>query len=162
MTISNPRGLVVQLLGELLYVERRLTDDVLPSLVRDVRDDGLRIGLEQHLEATRAHPERIETVFRKLEVAPTSNRVSAFESAVGHSRELADACVEDRLRDFVHAQAAHHTEHWELAAYRTVLALLPVELGKELRPSLADEKKAASVLAEAIEALAGPSPVTSR
>lgn len=154
MSISNPRDLVVQLLGELLYVERRLADAVIDELARAVRDEELRAALEAHREETKQHVERIETAFRKLEVAPTSNLSRAFEAAVAQHDELAATIVEPRLADLFHAQAALHTEHWEMAAYRTVLPLVTDEVADVLRPSFDEEGEAAKTLMKAIDRLA--------
>jgi ferritin-like metal-binding protein YciE len=153
-TISNPRDLLVQLLGELLFVERRLAGQVLDELARQVSDDELKAVVERHRDETKQHADRIETVFRRLEVAPTSNLSRSFESAVAAHAELAQSVVETRLADLFHAQAALHTEHWEVAAYRTVLALLPEELRDLLRPSLEEEGKAEADLLQAIDRLA--------
>jgi ferritin-like metal-binding protein YciE len=152
--ISNPRDLVVQLLGELLYVERRLADEVIGQLARAVRDEELRAALEAHREQTKEHVERIETAFRRLGVAPTSNLSRPFESAVAQHDELAGAVVEPTLADLFHAQAALHTEHWEMAAYRTLLPLAPGEVADVLRPSLDEEGDAAKSLVKAIDRLA--------
>jgi len=152
--ISNHRGLVIQLLGELLYVERRSADDFLPTLAREVSDDGLRAAIEQHCKETKEHANRVETVFRKLEVASTSNLVPQVEKAVEHGNELAGSCVDDRLADIVRAQAALQVEHWELAAYSTLLALLDSEHAEPLRDSVADEKRAADALGNVIAQLA--------
>ena len=152
-TVSNPRDLILQLLGELLYVERRLADEVLRTLASAVRDDGLREALEEHLAETREHVERVETAFRRLSVAPTSNLSRPFESAVAQHEQLSSAIVEPRLADLFHAQAALHTEHWEMAAYEAVLPLLDDGVAELLRPSLREEEDAAKNLAAAIARL---------
>jgi ferritin-like metal-binding protein YciE len=153
-TISNPRDLVVQLLGELLYVERRLGDAVLRDLEKAASDEELTAALAHHREETKEHAERIETAFRRMSVAPTSNLSRAFESAVAQHDGLSSSVVEQRLSDLFHAQAALHTEHWEIAAYRALLPLVPDDVAELLRPSLDEEESAAAVLAGAIERLA--------
>ena len=42
--VSNPRDLLLQLLGDLLYVERRLAGGVLRELADSVSDERLRRG----------------------------------------------------------------------------------------------------------------------
>lgn len=153
-TVSNPRDLVVQLLGELLFVERRLADTVLDDLRSALHDEELRAILDEHREQTRLHAERVETAFRRLEVAPTSNLSRPFESAVAEHDARAPSIMDPRLADLYHAQAALHTEQWELASYRVVLALLPREVGDLLEPSYRDEGAAADRLGRAIERLA--------
>ena len=149
----NARDLTIKLLGELLYVERRLADEVLRTLLDAVHDDDLEASLAQHLDETRTHVERIETVFRRLSVAPTSNRQAAFEAAVAQHDEAARSIADTRLADIFHAQAALHTELSEIASYRAVLHLLPSDKAELLRPSLADEEHAATLLERMIARL---------
>jgi ferritin-like metal-binding protein YciE len=153
-TMSNPRDLLVQLLGELLYVERRLADAVLRELEESVHDDELRGLLAQHRGQTKGHAERIETAFRRLSVAPTSNLSRSFESAVAQHDELTQTIVDPTLADLFHAQAALQTEHWEMAAYRTVLPLVDDGIAELLRPSFEEEGDAARRLVQAIDRLA--------
>lgn len=151
--VSNRRDLVVLLLGELYFVERRLADQVIGDLVDAVEDDELKQALKHHREETKTHVERIETAFRRLEVATTSNLSEAFESAVSQHDELAQAMKEPTLADIFHAQAALHTEHWEMAAYRTLLKLAPDEVADVLKPSFEEEGEAAKSLVKAIDRL---------
>src|SRR5205085_503716 len=74
--------------------------------------------------------ERIETVFRRLEVAPSAHLSRPFESAVAEADELAGSIVDPQLEDAFRAQAALHIEHWEIASY-SVLLELARRLGKE-------------------------------
>jgi ferritin-like metal-binding protein YciE len=154
-TISNARDLIVQLLGELLFVERRLAGTVIAQLARSVHDDALKAALDQHHEETKAHVDRVETAFRRLEVAPTSNLSRPFESAVAEHDEFAASIVDPRLADLYHARVALQTEHWEVAAYRTLLALVPDAIRHLLRQSLEDESRTETALLQAIDRLAG-------
>ncbi len=152
--VSNPRDLMLLLLGELLHVERRLTHEVLQNLAEAVHDEELAQALRSHLDETKEHVERLETAFRRLEAAPSANLSRPFESSVQQHGELAQQVKEPRLADVFHAQAALHTEHWEIAAYRAVLVLVPEEVAELLRPSLAEEERAAKQVAGALERVA--------
>lgn len=155
--ISNPRDLLVLLLGELLYVERRLAGDVLQQLADAVRDSELKRALEQHLAETKVHVERIESAFLRLEVAPTANLSPPFESAVAQHDALAGSFVSPQLADVFHGQAALHTENWEIAAYATVLAFGDAMDRRddlvELEKSKRDEEQAATMLEQAFTRL---------
>jgi ferritin-like metal-binding protein YciE len=157
--LSNPRDLLVQLLGELLYVERRLAGDVIRSLAGSVRDEALRGALEHHLEQTRGHVERAETAFRRLEVAPSANLSQAFEAAVAEHEELSSKVAEPALADVFHAQAALRVEHLELALYAVVLELAAAfgkaDAVEPLRESQREEDDARGALESAIARLAG-------
>ena len=87
--ISNPRDLLVLFLGQLLHVERRLAGGVIRDLADGVHDEELRSALERHLEETVQHVERVESAFRRIEVAPTANLSRPFESSVAQHGELA-------------------------------------------------------------------------
>jgi ferritin-like metal-binding protein YciE len=159
VTVSNPRDLLVELLGRLLYVERRLADAVLRELAAAVRDDELRAALEAHRDETKTHAERIEAAFHRLEVATTSNRDDAFESLVAQHERFASSVANERLADVHHAAAALRTEHAEIAAYTAVLALAEATGHREavagLADSLRDEEKARETLEAALPRLAG-------
>jgi len=154
-TISNTRDLVVQLLGELLFVERRLADTVLSDLVRDVQDDELRELLRRHRDETKGHVDRVEQAFRRLGVASTSNLSRSFERAVAEHSDVSATIVEPRLADIFHAQAALKVEHWEMAAYRMLLPLVRREVGELLRLTFAEEGEAAKLLVRALDRLGG-------
>ena len=149
--ISNPRDLLVLLLGELLHVERRLAGGVIRDLTDAVHDNDLRTALQRHLEETVQHVERVESAFRRIKVAPTANLSRPFESGVEQHGELASNVLEPRLADNFHAQAALHTEHWEIAGYEAVLRLAPAAVAELLEPSLDDERHAAAQMLEHLE-----------
>jgi ferritin-like metal-binding protein YciE len=156
--VSNPRDLLALLLGELLHVERRLAGGVLEQLASAVADDELAALLRAHLEETRRHVDRVETAFRRLDLAPSAHECGPFEAAVAQHDELASSIVERRLADVFHAQAALHTEHWEIAAYTAVLTLAEAfDRSEELEglgESVADERRTQSALEGAIARLA--------
>jgi ferritin-like metal-binding protein YciE len=149
----NQRDLRIKLLGELLYVERRLADAVLRDLHAAAHDEELRGLLDAHRAETEKHAERVETAFRRLKIAPTSNRSRVFESAVADHDDTAASIADPRLEDIFHAQAALHTELWEIASYRVLLDLLPDAAAKPLGRSLEDEEHTAALLETAIARL---------
>jgi ferritin-like metal-binding protein YciE len=145
-TVSNPRDLLVIFLGEILHVERRLVGGVLQSLIESAEDEHLRSAIREHLDETRAHVDRVETIFRRIEVAPTALLSRPFEAAVAEHDDLAAVIPETGLADVFHAHAARQTEHWELATYRSALTLgeamgLEDHLS-ELRVTIREEEKA--------------------
>jgi ferritin-like metal-binding protein YciE len=160
-SVTGARDLLVLLLGELLHVERRLAGGVLRELIDACSDEPLAEILRAHLTETQTHVQRLETAFLRLEVAPSAHLSRAFESAVAQHDELTPTISEGPLADAFHAQAGAHTEHWEIAAYRAVLAFAQaVGLGEAieaLEDSLADEERAAEELREAVSRLGGSS-----
>ena len=148
------------LLGEILYVERRLAGEVLQHLIDACSDTALTAALNEHLAETRLHVERAETAFRRIEVAPTANLSPSFESAVSQHDKLTGSIVAPGLGDAFHAATALRTEHWEIASYTSLL-----ELGQalgyreelaDLRTNLNDEKHARDTLVGLSTQLAAP------
>lgn len=158
LTVSNPRDLLLLLLGEQLYVERRLAAEVLRTLSAHVTDEELRSVLDRHREETAAHVDRLETAFRRLEAAPSSNRSAPFEAAVAQHDELAASFADTTLADVFHARAALRTEYDEIADYTAIFGVAEAaglaHAVEELRSSLAEEERARALLGRALERLA--------
>ena len=159
--IHQPRDLFLQLVGEALYVERRLAGEVLPKLLQDVHDEDLRNVLSEHLEETRGHVENAERAFRHVRAEPTALRSAAFEGAVGDHERTAGEVSEPTLADYFHAAAAAQTEHWEIAVYSAAIEL-GGQLGwddavKPLEASRKEERHALKKLEKILGRLAGVS-----
>ncbi|HEU5245374.1 MAG TPA: DUF892 family protein [Gaiellaceae bacterium] len=158
--MSNPRDLFLQLLGELLWVERTLSFEVLPGLHEAVQSEGLAAAVAEHLEQTKEHGPRLEQVFRALEAEPSSNHSPPVEKLAEHHDELADSFADPRLADVFHAAAAATTEHHEIASYDALLALgqsvgLSDEARGLLERSRAEEGEALERLEAELQRLAG-------
>ena len=121
--LSSPRDLFLQLLAQMLWVERMLVFEVLPELVKQVQSESLAAAVEEHLAQTRGHVTRVEEVFRALGAEPVSARSPPAAALAAEHEETAAKIAEPRLADLFHAAAAIHTEHLELAGYETLLEL---------------------------------------
>ena len=64
--ITTPRDLFLHELGDILYVEKKLTGEVLPKLIDEVQDPDFRKGLERHLDQTRGHVTNLEQIFDSM------------------------------------------------------------------------------------------------
>jgi ferritin-like metal-binding protein YciE len=151
--ISNPRDLLLALLADLLFVERRLAGEVLLHVARSVRDEELATLLRAHREETAGHVARLEAAFRRAEASPSANLSRAFEGAVAQHEELAASILEPRLADLFHAAAALRVEHLEQAGYRALLELAPREVAELVAPSLEEEERAAEELVRTLARL---------
>lgn len=120
--ISSPRELFLHELGDILYVEKKLSEEVLPKLIEEVRDDEFRQGLERHLEQTRGHVTNLEQVFDALGEKPQAEKCIGFEGLKAEHDELTGEASSD-LIDLVDAGAAARTEHYEIAAYEGLIPM---------------------------------------
>lgn len=121
--ISDPRDLVVDELGSLLYLERQLAEKVLPKLEEEVADEELRDAVERHLEHTRGHIANIEHAFELLGESPTVKRTLALKGLSRDHAQQTKKLETERLQDLAHAEAAAKTEHVEIAAYESLITL---------------------------------------
>jgi ferritin-like metal-binding protein YciE len=130
--IETPRELFLHELGDILYVERKLSDEVLPKLIGEVQDDDLRKGLENHLEETRQHVTNVEQVFDTLGEEPQAEKCIGFEGLKKEHDQLVEEAGPD-LVDLVDTGAAARTEHYEIAAYE---GLIPMARALEEREAV--------------------------
>ncbi len=115
-----------------------LVFEALPQLQRAAQSQSLAAAFAEHLEQTRRHVSRLEEVFRLVPAETSSNLDPVAKKLFEHHDELAATIVEPVLRDVFHAAAAAKTEHYEIAAYDTLIALggalgVPVELLEQTR-----------------------------
>ena len=143
--LTTPRELFLHELGDILYVERKLSDEVLPKLIDEVSDEEFRSGLESHLEQTRRHAANVEQVFELLGEEPKAEKCVGFEGLKSEHDHLVEESSSS-LIDMVDVGAAARTENYEIAAYeglrRMAKALGEDEAVELLDANLAQEKEA--------------------
>jgi ferritin-like metal-binding protein YciE len=135
--ITTPRDLFLHELGDILYVEQKLTREVLPKLIDEVQSAEFRKGLERHLDQTKGHVTNLEQVFDLLGEQPETEKCIGFEGLKKEHDELTSE-TDESLIDLVDAGAAARTEHYEIAAY-TGLIEMARALGETDAVSLLDE-----------------------
>jgi ferritin-like metal-binding protein YciE len=135
--ITTPRDLFLHELGDILYVEEKLTEEVLPKLINEVQSPEFRKSLERHLEQTKGHVTNLEQVFEALGEQSETEKCLGFEGLRQEHDEMIGE-VSDDLIDLVDAGAAAHTEHYEIAAYAGLIEMARA-LGETDAVSLLDE-----------------------
>lgn len=120
--LTTPRDLFLHELGDILYVEKKLVNEVLPTLIGQVQDTKFRKGLEKHLKETRGHVDNVEQVFDELGESPKTEECIGFEGLKKEQEKLVAESSED-LIDLVNTGAAARTEHYEIAAYESLIAM---------------------------------------
>ena len=120
--ITTPRDLFLHELGDILYVEQKLTEEVLPKLIQEVQDPDFRKGLERHLDQTRGHITNLEQIFDSMGEQSETEKCLGFEGLKAEHDEMTSE-VSESLIDLVDAGAAARTEHYEIAAYNGLIEM---------------------------------------
>src|SRR5215218_3369298 len=120
--ITTPRELFIHELGDILYVEEKLTEEVLPKLIQEVQSDEFRKGLERHLDQTKGHVTNLQQAFDTIGERPEAEKCIGFEGLKKEHEELTSE-VDESLIDLVDAGAAARTEHYEIAAYSGLIEM---------------------------------------
>jgi ferritin-like metal-binding protein YciE len=153
--LSSPRDLFLQLLAEMLWIERMLVFEVLPSLQKQVQSESLAAAVEEHLAQTHGHVARVEEAFRALGAEPASARSGPAAALAAEHEEVAAKIAEPRLADLFHAAAAIHTEHLELAGYEVLLELARALDREDLEKALEQNRGEEAETLERLRKLAG-------
>jgi ferritin-like metal-binding protein YciE len=110
----------------------------LPKMVKAASSSDLKSAFENHFEETRAHVERLETIFKDLDKSPGGKHCKAMEGLLAEGDEVVTGGWPDAVKDAALIAAAQRVEHYEIAGYgcaRTYARLL----GEDQAASLLDE-----------------------
>jgi ferritin-like metal-binding protein YciE len=121
--VSDPQSFFRHQLGEMLYVERSLAGEVLPSVSKEVENAQLRKGLEQHAKQSEQHARSLERAFEILDAEPKPEPSHALDGLRKDHDQLAGNIEMPALRDLFDAEAVAKTEHLEIAAYRGLIEM---------------------------------------
>jgi len=148
MKLDNLRKLFVEELRDLYSAENQLVK-ALPKMATGARSEDLKQALEDHLEQTQGHVERLEEVFEQLDETPKGKTCKAMKGLVEEGSEILEEDGEDSVIDAGIIAAAQKVEHYEIASYGTVRTwarLLGENEAAELLQETLDEEGEANKL----------------
>jgi ferritin-like metal-binding protein YciE len=158
----SPRDLFLGDLSAMLEVEKQIAKS-LPKMQKVATDHRLSQRLGRHEKETREQVKRLERAFKALDVRPHRSKAAGIEGLATEFSESAGS-VGSGLADVVTLNVASRVEHYEIAAYESLIELARA-LGerevqellernlKEEKGMLADAAKHARRLNEAAAAL---------
>jgi ferritin-like metal-binding protein YciE len=143
MTRNSLLALYVDELRDIYNAEKQLTK-ALPKMAKAATTEELREGFTEHLEQTRGHVERLEQIFEALGQRASGKRCTGMEGLVEEGSELIEGEFEGAVLDAALIGAAQRVEHYEIAAYGTLISFADL-LGESqhaslLRQTLDEEK----------------------
>jgi len=120
METAALKELFIDELRDLYNAENQLIK-ALPKMAKAANSEELRAGFEEHLEQTKGHAQRIEQIFQTLGEKPTGKKCKAMEGLVEEGSETMNEDFAGEVKDAALIGAARRVEHYEIAAYSTVL-----------------------------------------
>jgi ferritin-like metal-binding protein YciE len=154
-TIDSLETLLINELKDLLDAENRLTK-TLPKLAKASTNEDLKVAFEEHLGETEEHVERVEKALKALGAPTRAKTCPGMRGIIDEGSEhLQEEYEDESLKDAMIIAGAQKAEHYEIAAYGTVLAHAK-QLGHDdvialLKPVLEEEKAADEKLTEIAE-----------
>ena len=125
--------------------ERQLTK-ALPKLAKAATSPALRKAFETHLEETRGHVDRLERAFEALDEKVRGKHCDGIAGIIEEGSSVMDEELDDSAMDACLIAAGQRAEHYEMAAYGTLVAWARAmkhdEVADLLQQTL-DEEKAA-------------------
>jgi ferritin-like metal-binding protein YciE len=125
--------------------EKQLTK-ALPKLAKAATSRDLKAAFEAHLEETRGHIERLEQVFESLDEKVSGKHCDGIAGIIDEGKSIMGEDFDDATMDACLIAAGQRAEHYEMAAYGTLVAWalgMGHSEAAELLQQTLDEEKAA-------------------
>ena len=106
-----------------LYSAENQLVKTLPKIAKAVESAELKSAITAHLEQTRGHVERLETIAEGLGFKPSGKKCKAMEGLLAEGAEALEAKGEAPVIDAAIIAAAQRVEHYEISAYGTARAI---------------------------------------
>ncbi|MEP7306382.1 MAG: ferritin-like domain-containing protein [Acidobacteriota bacterium] len=134
--------------------EKQLTK-ALPKMAKAASSPKLRQAFESHLEETRGHVTRLEEVFASLDEKVRGKHCDGIEGIIEEGKAVMEEDFDDATMDACLIAGGQRAEHYEMAAYGSLIAWARVmnhtEAAELLRETLDEEKAADKKLSSLAE-----------
>ncbi len=149
MPLNTLTDVFAEQIEDLYSAETQLVD-ALPKVASAASDAKLREAIENHLEETRGHAERLRNILTDLGIDSPTQKCEGMAGLLAEGDEIARTPGSGPAKDAALIAAAQRVEHYEIAAYGTARALAG-ELGYEdardmLNETLEEESHANELL----------------
>lgn len=151
MFIKTMEDLFVDTLKDVYYAEKQILK-ALPEMVRTARTSELKKALETHRKETEGQIDRLETIFKGLDVTARGKKCEAIEGIIREAKHHMQEIENDNVLDAGMIASAQAVEHYEICRYGTLIEWAK-DLGMEeaselLETTLEQEKNADKLLTQ--------------
>src|SRR6187551_1637663 len=118
----------------------------LPKLAKAATSPELQTAFTNHLEETRGHVDKLEQVFETLDEKARGKHCDGIAGIIEEGKSIMEEDFEDTTMDACLIAAGQRAEHYEMAAYGTLVAWAQAighDEAADLLQETLDEEKAA-------------------
>ena len=156
MAVESLQDLLLDELKDIYSAEKQSVR-VYPRLAKAIESEELKEALQGHLEETKEQVERLDQVFEKLEKRGGGKTCEAMKGLIEEGQEILEEVEAGPVRDAALIGAAQRMEHYEIAAYGTVISLAKAlgheEVATLLGQTLEEEKRTDEKLTQISESV---------
>ena len=145
LELNSLDDLFINQIEDLYDAENRIVE-ALPKMAEAASSPSLKQAFQSHLNETRGHVTRLETIFRSLGMEPKRETCDAMKGLLSEGEEMIDAKGDADVRDAALIAAAQRVEHYEMAGYGSArtfaLQLGQTQAAQLLEATLGEERAA--------------------
>jgi len=145
------RELFIAELADAYDSEKQLIK-ALPGMAAAAQDAKLKAAFTGHLAETKAQVTLLEEVFALLELKPRGKHCDGIEGIIEEGKGVIEEITASSVRDTALAAGGRRAEHYEIAAYTSLIAMAEAlghaDVSKKLGKILAQEEAAEKKLGE--------------
>jgi ferritin-like metal-binding protein YciE len=162
MSIKTMDDLFVATLKDIYYAEKQILK-ALPGMVKKAKGGELKKALETHRQETEGQVERLDQVFKMLDVPARGKKCEAIEGIIDEAKEHMEEIEDEQVLDAGMISSAQAVEHYEICRYGTLIEWAR-DLGHQdairlLQQNLDEEKNADRLLSQTAKASSNPKAV---
>ncbi len=116
MKLESLKDLYIKELKDLYSAEKQILK-ALPKMVKAATNEKLAAGFSEHLEQTKEHAVRLETILKSHGQTTRGPKCKGMEGALEEGAEVIEEEANDEVRDADLISAAQRVEHYEMAGY---------------------------------------------
>jgi ferritin-like metal-binding protein YciE len=148
MRLDTLNDVLAEQIADLQSAEQQLVT-ALPQMAAAASNSALQEAFEHHLDETRTHVDRLQSVVSAIGVAPRQEECEAMKGLIQEGEEVIAATGDPAAKDAALIAAAQRVEHYEIAAYgtaRTLAKELDLDEAADLLDETLDEESKADEL----------------
>ena len=121
MTVKTMDDLFAETLKDIYYAEKHILK-ALPGMVKKASSEKLKRALEDHRQETEGQIDRIEQVFKLLDMPARGKKCEAIEGILAEAKEHMEDIKDPEVLDAGMIGSAQAVEHYEITRYGTLMA----------------------------------------